>query len=111
MTSQFGNCVFFDLIADGLVGAGGTNGAVGIFDLARGGCGDKIGFHRVAKRLWPPVDERDLGLFFPLGQIEIVVFEVGHSPSVFLWRCKIKQKTRKKALARLAGIGQIGSAL
>ena len=107
MIFQFGNCAFFDLVTDGLIGAGGANGAVGAFDLARGSCGDKIGFHCVAKRLWPPVDERDLGSFFPLGQIAIVIFEVGHSPSVFLWRSKIKQKNEKKTLARLADIRQV----
>lgn len=84
MVFQFGNCVFFNLVADGLISAGGANGAVGVFDFAGGDCGDKIKFHRIANRFWPGVDERDWGLFFPLGQIAIVVFEIEHAPSVFL---------------------------
>ena len=106
MAVQFGNCAFFDLVADGLISAGGANGAVGAFDLARGGCGDKIGFHFVAKRFWPGVDKKDWRLFLPFGQIAIVVFEVGHSPSVFLWRCEIKQKMRKKLLRDWRALGR-----
>ncbi len=107
MAVQFGNCVFFDLVADGLISAGGANGAVGAFDLARGACVDKIGFHRLAKRFWPCVDERDWGLFFPLGQIAVVVFQIEHDfLSIFLWREKANEKM-KKTLARLADIGHV----
>ena len=101
MAVQFGNCVLFDLVANGLIGAGEANGAVGVFDFAGGCCCvDKIGFHRVAKRFWPGVNERDWRLFFPLGQIEVVVFQIKHVRRVFSFGArKANEKNEKNSCA------------
>ena len=98
MIFQFRNCVFFDLVANGLVSAGGANGAVGVFDFAGGDCGDKIGFHLVAKRFWPRVDERDWRLFFPFGQIAVVAFQIENVRRVFSFGARKANEKMKKLL-------------